>query len=80
MGVVYMKEYEIVAKLSNACAGNSRPQTFFEEAEVENTDDYVRMKHSKDFDKFSKEVLPTGQIIYKYDNGSVMYSYEFTEL
>ena len=51
-----------------------------EEAELENTDDFVRMKHSKDFDKFSKEVLPTGQIIYKYDNGSVMYSYEFTEL
>lgn len=28
-----MKEYEIVAKFCNACAGNSRPQTFFEEAE-----------------------------------------------
>ena len=23
-----MKEYEIVAKFCNACAGNSRPQTF----------------------------------------------------
>ena len=57
-----MKEYEIVAKFCNACAGNSRPQTFFEEAEVESTDDFVRMKHSKDFDKFSKEVLPTGQL------------------
>ena len=75
-----MKEYEIVAKFCNACAGSSRPQTFFEEAELENTDDFVRMKHSKDFDKFSKETLPTGQIIYKYDNGSVMYSCEFTEL
>ena len=28
-----MKEYEIVAKFCNACAGDSRPQTFFEEAE-----------------------------------------------
>ena len=75
-----MKEYEIVAKFYNACAGSSRPETFFEEGEVENTDDFVRMKHSKDFDKFSKEILSTGQILYKYDNGSVMYTYEFTEL
>lgn len=75
-----MKEYEIAAKICNACAGNSRPKTFFEEAELENIDDFVRMKHRKDFDRFSREVLPAGQIIYKYDNGSVMYSYEFTEL
>ena len=75
-----MKEYEIVAKFYNACAGSSRPQTFFEEAELENTDDFVRMKHSKDFDKFTKEILSNGQIVYKFDNGSVMYSYEFTEL
>ena len=79
-GVIIMKEYEIVAKFCNACAGSSRPQTFFEEAELENTDDYVRMKHSKDFAQFSKEILPSGQIFYRYDNGSVMYSYEFTEL
>lgn len=75
-----MKEYEIVAKFYNACAGSSRPETFFEERELENTDDFVRMKHSKDFDKFSKEILPTEQILYKFDNGSVMYTYEFTEL
>ena len=75
-----MKEYEIVAKFLNGCAGEAYPQTFFEEAELENTDDYVRMKHSKDFAQFSKEILPSGQIFYRYDNGSVMYSYEFTEL
>ena len=75
-----MKEYEIVAKFYNACAGTSRPQTFFEEAELENTDDFVRMKHGKDFNKFIKETLATGQILYKYDNGSVMYCYEFTEM
>ena len=75
-----MKEYEIVAKFFNACAGSSRPQTFFEEAELENPDEYVRVKHTKDFDKFSREITPTGQIVYRYDNGSVMYSYEFTEL
>ena len=75
-----MKEYEIVAKFCNACAGNSRPQTFFEEAELEDTDAFVRSKHSRDFDKFQKEFLSDGRILYTYDNGSVTYCYEFTEL
>lgn len=75
-----MKEYEVTAKFCNACAGSSRPQVYFEEVELENTDDYIRMKHNKDFEKFLKEVLSNGQILYKYDNGSVTYLYEFTEL
>lgn len=75
-----MKEYEIVAKFCNACAGSTRPQTFFEEAELNNPDDFVRMKHSRDYEKFKKEILTDGRIMYTYDNGSVSYSYEFTEL
>mgnify|MGYP006923245821 FL=1 len=75
-----MAEYEIVAKFLNGCAGAAHPQTFFEEAELENTDDFVRAKHGKEFDKFTKEVLPNGQILYTYDNGTVTYIYEFTEL
>ena len=57
-----------------------RASDLFGEVQLENKDDFVRKKYSKDFDRFSKEVLPTEQIIYHYDNGSVMYSYEFTEL
>lgn len=75
-----MKEYEIVAKFLNGCAGAAHPQTFFEEAELASTDDFVHTKHGKDFEKFTKEVLPNGQIIYTYDNGTVTYIYEFTEL
>lgn len=75
-----MKEYEIVAKFCNACAGSTRPQTYFEEAELNNPDDFVRMKHSRDYEKFKKEILTDGRIMYTYDNGSVSYSYEFTEL
>lgn len=78
--VLFMKEYEIVAKFLNGCAGAAHPQTFFEEAELVNTDDFVRTKHGKDFVKFQKEVLPSGQIVYTYDNGTVTYIYEFTEL
>ena len=75
-----MTEYEIVATFLNGCAGRAHPQTSFEEAELVNTDDYVRGKHGKDFDSFVKEVRPNGQIVYTFDNGTVTYVYEFTEL
>jgi len=38
------------------------------------------MKHGRDFDRFTKEETAPGQIVYRYDNGSVAYVYEFTEL
>lgn len=75
-----MKEYEIVAKYCNACAGSAHPQTWFEEAELRDPDDFVRQKHGRDFGKFTKEVLPDGRIVYTFDTGGVAYSYEFTEL
>lgn len=75
-----MKEYEIVAKFLNGCAGAAHPQTYFEEAELSSTDDFVRMKHGPDFAKFVKEVLDDGRILYTFDNGTVCYIYEFTEL
>lgn len=75
-----MTEYEIVATFLNGCAGAAHPQTFFEEAELNNTDDFVRQKHGKDFDKFQKQTHPNGQTVYTYDNGTVTYIYEFTPL
>lgn len=75
-----MKEYEIVATFLNGCAGAAHPKTFFEEAELANPDDFVRMKHSRDFDLFVKEIREDGQIVYTFDNGTVTYIYEFTEI
>lgn len=75
-----MKEYEIAATFLNGCAGAAYPQTSFEEAQVLSTDAFIRAKHGKDFDKFVKEVLPSGQIVYTYNNGTVCYIYEFTEI
>lgn len=75
-----MKEYEIVAKFLNGCAGAAKPQTFFEEAELDSTDSYVRMKHGPDFEKFVKQTLDDGRILYTFDNGTVCYIYEFTEI
>jgi trehalose/maltose hydrolase-like predicted phosphorylase len=75
-----MKEYEIACTYLNGCAGAAYPQNSFEEAELTNTDDYIRSKHRKEFDQFQKEVLPNGQIVYKFSNGAVTYIYEFTEI
>lgn len=74
-----MKEYEIASTYLNGCAGAAYPQTDFEEATLSDTDDYIRARHGKDFEKFKKEVRPNGQIVYTYDCG-VTYIYEFTEL
>ena len=72
-------EYEIVCTYLNGCAGSAHPQTSFEEAELSNTDDYIRTKHGKDFDKFQKEIRPNGQIVYTLKE-TVTYIYEFTQI
>ena len=74
-----MKEYEIVITFLNGCAGAAYPQRTFDEAELMDTDDYVRSKHGQEFEKFSKETRPNGQIVYTYTCG-VTYIYEFTEI
>ena len=75
-----MKEYEIAFTYLIGCAGAAYPQNSFEEVAVANTDDYIRSKHRKEFDQFQKEVLPSGQIVYKFYNGAETYIYEFTEI
>ena len=75
-----MKEYEIVCTYLNGCAGAAYPQTSFEEAELADTDAYIRNKHRKEYEEFVKEVRPNGQIVYTFDNGAVTYIYEFTQL
>ena len=75
-----MKEYEIVLTYLNGCAGEAYPQTSFDEAELADTDAYIRNKHGKDFGEFVKEVRPNGQIVYTFSNGAVTYIYEFTQL
>lgn len=74
-----MKEYEIAITFLNGCAGAAYPQITFDEAALAHTDDYIRARHGKDFDRFQKEVLPGGQIKYTFRSG-VTYIYEFTEL
>ena len=75
-----MNEYEIVLKYLNGCSGEAYPQMSFDEAELADPADYVRNKHGKNFEKFIREDLPTGQTVYTFRNDAVTYIYEFTKL
>ena len=74
-----MKEYEITCTFLNGCAGAAYPQNSFDEAELSDPADYIRRRHSRDFDKFEKEIRPDGRIVYSW-RGTVTYIYEFTEI
>ena len=74
-----MKEYEIVATFLNGCAGEAHPQTEFFEAELNDPADFVRQKHGADFEKFVREDLPDGRVVYSH-KGTICYIYEFTEI
>lgn len=75
-----MKEYEIALTYLNGCAGAAFPVTSFEEAEAASPEAYLKAKHGKDFPHFVKDVRPNGQEVFTFDNGTVTYIYEFTEL
>ena len=74
-----MKDYEIVVTFYNGCAGREMPMTSFDEATLNDPGDYIRSKHGPDFEKFQRQILPDGRILYTYENG-VGYSYEFTQI
>lgn len=74
-----MKEYEVVCKYLNGCAGEAYPLTRFEEVELEDPADYIRQKHGRDFERFVMERTEEGVIRFTLHTG-VTYIYEFTEL
>ena len=71
--------FSITCTFLNGCAGAAYPQNSFDEAELSDPADYIRRKHSRDFDKFEKELRPGGQVVYTW-RGTVTYIYEFNEL
>ena len=74
-----MKEYEVVYTYLNGCAGAAHPIRTFEEVAIASPEDYIRSKHSKDFDKFVKEIRDDGRIVYTYTE-TITHIYEFTEI
>ena len=74
-----MKEYEIVCTFLNGCAGEAHPQITFDEAELNDPAEYVRARHGREAEKFTRETLPDGKTVFRYEN-TIRYIYEFTEL
>lgn len=74
-----MTEYEVVAKVINACAGASRPETSFEEVEIASPEAYLKAKHPVDWAAFRKEIRGE-QIVFRLEGKGVTYIYEFTEI
>lgn len=75
-----MKEYEIVCTYLNGCAGEAHPLTSFEEAQISDPADYIKQKHPHDFENFTREEQESDRILYTFDNGTIRYLYEFTEI
>ena len=75
-----MKDYEIMLKYLNGCAGEAHPLTSFQEATLSSPEDFLREKHKKDFPYFVKEQLSPDQTRYTFRGPAVTYIYEFTEL
>ena len=75
-----MKEYEILLTYLNGCAGEAYPIRTIEEVQIISPEEYLRNKHTKDHDKFVKEVRSEDQVVYTFSNGAVTYIYEFNEL
>ncbi len=71
-----MKEYEVVLTYLNGCAGEAHPITTIEEVEISSPESYLQAKHGKDYCGFVQEA--PGK--YRFDNGCVVYIYEFNEL
>ena len=75
-----MNEYEITLTYLNGCAGAAYPLTSFEEVQADSPEAYLRGKHPKEHDRFTKEVLAPGQTRHTFSNGAVTYIYEFTQI
>ena len=75
-----MKEYEIVHEIFNECANNQMRDVFFEEAEVEDPETYVRARHKDKELYLDKEVREDGTVIVDIESAGLKQRYSFTEI
>ncbi len=75
-----MKEYEIVHEIFNECANNQMRDVFFEEAEVEDPETYVRTRHKDKELHLEKEVREDGTVVVDIESAGLKQRYSFTEI
>ncbi len=75
-----MKEYEIVHEIFNECANNQMRDVFFEEAAVDDPEQYIRSRHKDKDLELSREDLADGTIVYHVESAGMSQRYTFTEI
>lgn len=74
------KEYEVVHEIFNECANNQMRDVFFQEAVIDDLEEYVRSRHKDKDVELNREDLADGTVIYHVNAGGLMQRYTFSEI
>lgn len=74
------KEYEVVHEIFNECANNQMRDVFFEEAQIDDLEEYVRSRHKDKDVELNREDLEDGTVIFHVNAGGLMQRYTFSEI
>ena len=65
------KEYEVVHEIFNECANNQMRDVFFEEAQIDDLEEYVRSRHKDKDVELNREDLEDGTVIFHVNAGGL---------
>lgn len=74
------KGYEVVHEIFNECANNQMRDVFFQEAVIDDLEEYVRSRHKDKDVELKREDLADGTVIYHVNAGGLMQRYTFSEI
>lgn len=74
------KEYEVVHEIFNECANNQMRDVFFEEAQIDDLEEYVRSRHKDKDVELNREDLEDGTVIFHVNAGGLFQRYTFSEI
>ncbi len=74
------KEYEVVHEIFNECANNQMRDVFFEEAQIDDLEEYVRSRHKDKDVELNREDLEDGTVIIHVNAGGLSQRYTFSEI
>ena len=75
-----MKEYEVVWEIFNLCSNNQMRDVFIEEAEIADTEQYVKNKFAGKEVTYEKSVLENGTVICDIMTCGIHQRMSFTEI
>ena len=74
------KEYDVVHEILNECANNQMRDLFFQEAVIDDLEEYVRSRHKDKDVELKREDLADRTVIYHVNAGGLMQRYTFSEI